>query len=92
MITPEILEDYMANIAPAYPAKKAMENMSKVNESEFLAGAKDTVQNIAPSYMFPLVAEFNLELCAMAQAVTMGDQDVETAAKEFETAVQPLLP
>ena len=92
VITPEILEDYMANIAPAYPAKKAMENMSKVNESEFLAGAKDTVQNIAPSYMFPFVAEFNLELCAMAQAVTMGDQDVETAAKEFETAVQPLLP
>lgn len=92
VITPEVMEDYMANIAPAYPAKKAMENMDKVNSNEFLLGAKDSVQNIAPSLMFPMVSEFNLELCAMAQAVTMGDQDVAEAAKTFENSIQPLLP
>ena len=42
--------------------------------------------------MFPTVADFNLELCALAQAVTMGDEEVQTAAADFEKSVQPLLP
>lgn len=92
MITPEVMEDYMTNIAPAYPAKKAMEHMEGVNNSAFLAGARDTVNHLSPSLMFPTVADFNLELCALAQAVTMGDEEVQTAAADFEKSVQPLLP
>ena len=92
VITPEVMEDYMTNIAPAYPAKKAMEHMEGVNNSAFLAGARDTVNHLSPSLMFPTVADFNLELCALAQAVTMGDEEVQTAAADFEKSVQPLLP
>lgn len=92
VITPEIMEDYMTNIAPAYPAKKAMEHMDGVNNSAFLAGARDTVNHLSPSLMFPTVADFNLELCALAQAVTMGDEEVSAAAADFEKSVQPLLP
>lgn len=92
VITPEVMEDYMTNIAPAYPAKNAMEHMEGVNNSTFLAGARDTVNHLSPSLMFPTVADFNLELCALAQAVTMGDEEVTTAAADFEKTVQPLLP
>lgn len=92
VITPEVMEDYMTNIAPAYPAKKAMERMEGVNNSAFLAGARDTVNHLSPSLMFPTVADFNLELCALAQAVTMGDEEVTAAAEDFEKTVQHLLP
>ncbi len=42
--------------------------------------------------MFPTLSEFNLELCALSQAVTVGGEDVDTAIEGFKTAVQPLLP
>lgn len=92
VITPEIMEDYMTNIAPAYPAKKAMEHMDGVNNSAFLAGARDTVNHLSSSLMFPAVSDFNLELCALAQAVTMGDEEVSAAIVDFEKSVHPLLP
>lgn len=38
----------------------------------------------------PIITES--ELCALAQAVTMGGEEVQTAAADFEKSVQPLLP
>lgn len=92
VITPEILNDYIANIAPALPAKKAMEGMEAVKNSPILNGAGDSVEKAEPVLMFPTLSEFNLELCALAQAVTVGGEDVESALQNFESTVQPLLP
>lgn len=92
VITPEVLENYLTNIAPAYPAKKAMANMAGVNDSPFLKGASDTINRLSPTLMFPTISDFDLELCALAQAVTMGKQDVPTAINNFATAAKPMLP
>ena len=92
VITPEVLNDYLANIAPAYPAKGAMEEMDAVVNSEFLKGAQDAVDAAVPVYQFPTLSDFNLELCALAQAITVGDEDVASAIENFKSTVQPLLP
>ncbi len=92
VITPEVLNDYLANIAPAYPAKGAMEDMDAVVNSEFLKGAQDAVDAAVPVYQFPTLSDFNLELCALAQAITVGDEDVASAIENFKSTVQPLLP
>lgn len=92
VITPEVLNDYIANIAPALPAKNSMKDMEAVKNSPILNGAGDSVEKVEPVYMFPTLSEFNLELCALAQAVTVGGEDVDTAIEGFKTAVQPLLP
>ena len=92
VITPEVLNDYIANIAPAYPAKKAMENMDAVVNSEFLKGGQSAVEKAVPVYQFPTLSDFNLELCALGQAVTVGKEDVAAAIENFKSTVQPLLP
>lgn len=92
VITPEILNDYIANIAPALPAKKSMEHMEAVKDSPILNGAGDSVEKAEPVYMFPELSQFNLELCALSQAVTVGKEDVDTAIDNFKTAVKPLFP
>ena len=92
VITPDVLNDYLANIAPAYPAKGAMEDMDAVVNSEFLKGAQDAVDAAVPVYQFPTLSDFNLELCALAQAITVGDEDVASAIENFKSTVQPLLP
>ena len=87
-----MLNDYIANIAPALPAKNSMKDMEAVKNSPILNGAGDSVEKVEPVYMFPTLSEFNLELCALAQAVTVGGEDVDTAIEGFKTAVQALLP
>lgn len=92
VITPEILNDYIANIAPALPAKNSMKDMEAVKNNPILNGAGNSVEKAEPVYMFPTLSEFNLELCALAQAVTVGGEDVDTAIESFKAAVEPLLP
>ena len=50
------------------------------------------MEKAEPVLMFPTLSDFNLELCALAQAVTVGGEDVDTALKNFQNSVQPLLP
>ncbi|PNV63412.1 ABC transporter substrate-binding protein [Clostridium sp. chh4-2] len=92
VITPEVLDSYIANIAPALPAKKAMENMDSVKNSPILAGAGNSVEKASPVLMFPALSDFNLELCALAQAVTVGKEDVPAAIESFKSAVQSMIP
>lgn len=92
VVTPEVLNDYIANIAPALPAKKAMEGMEAVKNSPILNGAGDSVEKAEPVLMFPTLGEFNLELCALSQAVTVGKEDIKTAMENFKTSVQSILP
>lgn len=92
VITPEVLNDYIADIAPALPAKEAMKDMEAVKNSPILNGAGDSVEKAEPVLMFPTLSDFNLELCALAQAVTVGKEDPASALANFETSVQPLLP
>lgn len=92
VITPEVLDDYIANITPAFPAKKSMENMTALKDSPILNNAGNSVEMAEPVYMFPTLSEFNLEVCALGQAITVGGEDVDTALQNFESAVEPIIP
>ena len=92
VITPEVINDYIANIAPALPANNSMKDMEAVKNSPILNGAGNSVEEAKPVLMFPGLSDFYLELCSLAQAVTVGGEDVDTALKNFQNSVQPLLP
>ena len=92
VITPEVLNDYIATITPAFPAKKSMENMAALKDSPILNNAGNSVEMAEPVYMFPTLSEFNLEVCALGQAITVGGEDVDSALQSFETAVEPIIP
>ncbi|MHB8128061.1 MAG: ABC transporter substrate-binding protein [Mobilitalea sp.] len=87
VISTEVLEDYMLNITPAFPAKMDMENVL----NPVLAGAKDSTELAIPSRMFPTVSNFYLELASLSQAVTVGETDVNTAIADFIPAAQSII-
>ena len=92
VISPEVLNDYLANIAPAYAAKGAMEDMDAIVNNPFLQGGQGAIEKAVPVYQFPTLNDFNLELCAPGQAVTVGKEDVATAIEGFKSTVQSILP
>lgn len=79
VISPDVLSDYLKNITPGFPARKSMEGTL----NPVLEGAKDAVKISVPSKMFPKISDFYLELDSLAQAVTVGDQEVEAAIGQF---------
>ena len=66
--------------------------MDSIKNSPILAGAGNSVEKASPVLMFPALSDFNLELCALAQAVTVGKEDVPAAIESFKSAVQSMIP
>ena len=87
VISTEILEDYMLNITPAFPARESMAEVIH----PVLEGSKDAVSISVPSKLFPTVNDFNLELCSLAQSITVGKTDVKTAIENFRPAAEAIL-
>lgn len=90
LVSPEVLNDFLA-ITPAYPARQSMKDLKVVTESEILKGAKDSLDKTMPSAFVPALSDINLELCTLAQAITVGGKDVDQAIADFKTAAQALL-
>lgn len=88
LVTDEVLKDYMANITPAYPAKKSMENMAL---NPVLDGAAGSSSNVKAQTFVPAISDLNLELCTLAQAVTVSKKDVDTAIADFKKAAEAIL-
>lgn len=91
LITEEVLGDYMANVTPAYPVKKSMGNMDALLQSNVLKGAAASIENVASSPFAPALNDLNLELCTLAQAVTVGGKTFDEAYPTFEKAATTLL-
>ena len=87
LMSDEVLGDYMANIVPAYPALKSM----SVPDNHVLAGAADAIGIAVASPFVPTLSDLNLELCTLAQAVTVSDQDVDSAIEVFRASATTLL-
>ncbi len=87
VISPEVLNDYLANITPAYPARKSMSEISAVVNSSVLKGAASSVGNTKPQVYIPTLNDLYLDLCSLAQAVTVSEKDVETAIADFKKVV-----
>lgn len=88
LVTDAVLKDYMANITPAYPAKKSMEDMAL---NPVLDGAAGSSANVKAQTFVPAISDLNLELCTLAQAVTVSKKDVDTAIADFKKAAEAIL-
>ena len=85
MLTEDVLGDYIRNITPAYPV---IEDMKDMELNPVLEGARDATQNAVNSPSIPMLNDLNLELCTLAQNVTVGGADVDTAIEDFRSAAQ----
>lgn len=87
VISKDVLEDYMLNITPGFPGKESMADII----NPVLEGSKDAVSVSIPSRLFPTVNDFNLELCSLAQTITVGDGDVKESIEKFKPAAEAIL-
>lgn len=88
LMTEEVLNDYVQNITPAYPAKKSMED---IDLNPVLAGAAASAGNVKAQAFVSAIGDLNLELCTLAQGVTVSGKDVDAATAEFEKAATAIL-
>ncbi|GHV52513.1 hypothetical protein AGMMS49579_09910 [Spirochaetia bacterium] len=91
IITEEVLGNYMAAMTPAYPAIKSMSGMTAITASNVLKGASDSINKAMPVPFVPAMNDLNLELCTLAQAVTVGGTEVNAAIAKFKAAAASLL-
>ncbi|MDR1862584.1 MAG: extracellular solute-binding protein [Treponema sp.] len=92
VITEEVLGNYMSNITPAYPAKKSMSAMTAITQSNVLKGAAGSINNARAVPFIPAIGDLNLELCTLAQAVTVGGTDLNAAILRFKNAAAAFAP
>jgi len=91
VVTPDVLSNYLKDITPAYPAKKSMEKMDAVVNNPILKGAvKSTEASIAVP-LIPKLNDFNLELCSLAQAITVNGKQVPQAIDDFKASATKIL-
>lgn len=56
-----------------------------------LAGAAGSAENVKAQVFVPQISDLNLELCTLAQAVTVSGKDVDTAIEDFRKAAEAIL-
>lgn len=91
VISEEVLSDYLTNITPAYPARKSMAGMAAIVNSNILKGAAESISNVKAIPFVSALNDINLELCTLAQAVTVSDRNVDEAIAAFKTAANAKL-
>lgn len=91
VISEDVLADYLSNLTPAYPAIKSMANLDSINNNPVLKGAAQSASNVKAQPFIPQLKDINLELCTLAQAVTVGDESVSTAIEKFKNRAQSKL-
>lgn len=91
MMTEEVIGEYITNVTPAYPVKKAMSNMPALKDNPVLKGAASSVENVMACPQIPALNDLNLELCTLAQAVTVGGKSFDEAYPAFEKAASALI-
>lgn len=88
LITPEVMAPYLKDLTPAYPAKKTMEN---VEVNPVLATSLDAINSAKAITFIPQLTDVYLEVCSLAQAVTVGDSDVDSAVADFLENTEDLI-
>ena len=83
VISEEVLNDYMSSVTPAYPAKESMSDMEAVANSGVLKGAADSISNVKKVPYVSAMSDISLDLCTLAQAVTVSDTPVDEAISAF---------
>ena len=84
VISEQTLSSYLRDLTPAYPAKKSMATMESVMNNGILKGASAAAGRVQVQSFIPRISNLNLELCSLAQAVTVGKQDVAASIEKFK--------
>ena len=87
IMSDEVLGDYLNNIVPAYPTLKTM----SMPDNPVLQGSVSSIDKAVAAPSVPAMNDLNLELCTLAQSVTVTGTDVDTAIEEFRTAANNIL-
>lgn len=88
VISEAVLGDYMTTVTPAYPARKAMANMPALLSNKILSGASAGAANVQDQTFIAQLNDLNLELCTLAQAVTVGGENVDSAIENFKRSAK----
>lgn len=91
ILSEEKISQYFETVTPAYPSRQSMEDLEVVKNSAILAGAAGAVGNVKPVTFIPTLSDLNLEICTLAQAVTVSGTDVDKAIVDFETAAKGVI-
>lgn len=84
VISEQTLSTYLRDLTPAYPAKKSMATMESVVNNGILKGASAAAGRVQVQSFIPRISDLNLELCSLAQAVTVGKMDVAASIEKFK--------
>lgn len=87
LMSDEVLGDYLNNIVPGYPTLKTM----SMPDNPVLQGSLGSIDKAVAAPSVPAMNDLNLELCTLAQAVTVTGTDVDTAIEEFRTAATNII-
>ena len=91
LVSEETLSGYLSQITPAYPSRISMADMAAITENAVLKGAAGAGDNTIPVTFISAQSDLYLELCTLAQAVTVGGEDFDTAYATFKSAAENLL-
>ncbi len=91
IISEDVLGGYLTSITPAYPATYSMSGMEAIVNSNILKGASKSLEKLAVMPNIPRLNDLNLELCTLAQAVTVSDTPVDEAIENFRTAMEAIM-
>lgn len=91
ILTEEVLAPYLENIAPGYPSMSTLSEISAITESPVLSGAISSINTAKGIANVPTINDFNIELTALAQAVTVDDKDVDAAISDFKKSAESIL-
>ena len=87
LMSDEVLGDYLNNIVPGYPTLKTM----SMPDNPVLQGSLGSIDKAVAAPSVPAMNDLNLELCTLAQAVTVTGTDVDTAIEQFRRAGTTLI-
>ena len=91
ILTEKVLGPYLENIAPGYPSLSVLSEIPAITESPVLSGAVNSINTAKGIANIPTINDFNIELTALAQAVTVDNKDIDTAIKDFKSSAGNIL-
>ena len=77
-----------------FPAKEIHGEHGCIKDNPILNNAAgNSVEMAELVYMFPTLSEFNLEVCALGQAITVGGEDVDSVIRALRCKQsEPIIP
>ncbi len=91
LVTEETLSGFISETNLAYPAKNDMLEMEAIKNSSILSGASNALDSAKAVPAIPALADLNIELTTLAQAVTVGDQSFDDAYPTFKAAAEGIV-